>query len=277
MAWVSPKVYAILSSSEEGKDIIERLPDMTQDECSQELDEFFGEGGKGASQGKEYDQAKFDDQADEERYKAIGDEEVSEKDYEDDYDERLEPTAYKIFKEYGLNGENPDNDPKIEKVFRDFVSHKIDEDGLRKELQEIRANDFSRYSKNGWRMSRNEYGNLEYAPYDEHFGLSRDSYVDNANRSPEDFYKGLQERFGSDFDTRKRDRDDAFYKKYYYEVDEHNGYKLYQNPENRMFFIVAPNGEQFGDNRRADKKMNIAIWDNWKATGKYDPYFKKGK
>lgn len=83
MAWVSPKVYAILSSSEEGKDIIEKLPDMSQEECQKELDNFFGEGGKGASQGKEYGQAKFDDEAEEERYKAISDEEVSEKDYED--------------------------------------------------------------------------------------------------------------------------------------------------------------------------------------------------
>ena len=84
MAWVSPKVYAILSKSEEGKDIIERLPDLTQDEASQEIDAFFGEGGKGFSSGEEYNQAKFDDEAEEERYKALGDEEVSEKDYVDE-------------------------------------------------------------------------------------------------------------------------------------------------------------------------------------------------
>lgn len=82
MAWVSPKVYAILSSSEEGKDIIERLPDMTQDECQEELDSFFGDGGKGSSSGEEYGQAKMDDKAEEERYKAIGNEEVSPKDYD---------------------------------------------------------------------------------------------------------------------------------------------------------------------------------------------------
>lgn len=77
MAWVSPRVYAILSKSEEGKDIIERLPDMTQNECSQELDKFFGKGGKGYKSNAEYSQAKFDDEAEEERYKLMGDEEVA--------------------------------------------------------------------------------------------------------------------------------------------------------------------------------------------------------
>lgn len=76
MAWVSPKVYAILSSSEEGKDIVERLPDMTQDECQKELDAFFGEGGKGSSSGEEYGQAKMDDEAEERAYQEMGDEEV---------------------------------------------------------------------------------------------------------------------------------------------------------------------------------------------------------
>lgn len=73
MAWVSPRVYTILSKSEEGKDIIERLPDLSQEECEKELDAFFG------SSNEEYNQAKADDEAEEERYKAIGDEEVSEK------------------------------------------------------------------------------------------------------------------------------------------------------------------------------------------------------
>ena len=89
MAWVSPRVYAILSSSEEGKDIIEQLPDMTQDECSQALDEFFGKGGKGYKSNAEYSQAKMDDETEERIYKEMGDEEVSEKDYEDDDEEEI--------------------------------------------------------------------------------------------------------------------------------------------------------------------------------------------
>ena len=44
MAWVTPKVYAILSQSDEGKNIVEKLPTISQDECEHLLDEFFGDG-----------------------------------------------------------------------------------------------------------------------------------------------------------------------------------------------------------------------------------------
>ena len=87
MAWVSTKVYAILNNSEEGKDIIERLPDMTQDECQQELDAFFGEGGAGASSSNEYGQAKADDEAEENAYKAVSEEDASDDDLEEDENE----------------------------------------------------------------------------------------------------------------------------------------------------------------------------------------------
>lgn len=82
MAWVSPKVYAILSKSEEGKDILEGIADKDQAEVDKEVDAFFGKGGKGYKSNAEYSQAKIDDEAEEERYKAIGDEEISEKDYD---------------------------------------------------------------------------------------------------------------------------------------------------------------------------------------------------
>ena len=86
MAWVSPKVYAILRQSEEGKDIIERLPDLTQEECQEELDAFFGDGGKGVSKNQEYRQAKFDDETEEKRYNDITNEKISEKDLDDEED-----------------------------------------------------------------------------------------------------------------------------------------------------------------------------------------------
>lgn len=86
MAWVSPKVCAILSQSEEGKDIIERLPDLTQEECQEELDAFFGDGGKGVSKNQEYRQARFDDETEEKRYNDITNEKISEKDLDDDED-----------------------------------------------------------------------------------------------------------------------------------------------------------------------------------------------
>lgn len=71
MAWVSPKVYAILKNSEEGKDILEGIADKDQAEVDKEVDAFFGKGGKGYKSNAEYSQAKFDDEAEEERYKSM--------------------------------------------------------------------------------------------------------------------------------------------------------------------------------------------------------------
>lgn len=45
MAWASKKQYAILNSSEEGKDLIEKLPDLSQDEFQVEFGKFIGENG----------------------------------------------------------------------------------------------------------------------------------------------------------------------------------------------------------------------------------------
>ena len=42
MGWVSPKVYAILSNSEEGKDILVNIADKNQKTVDKEVDEFFG-------------------------------------------------------------------------------------------------------------------------------------------------------------------------------------------------------------------------------------------
>lgn len=141
--------------------------------------------------------------------------------------------------------------------------------------EENKPDDFSPYNKNGWKMSRDSAGRLVYGPDDDYFGKSGISFSDAINRSPEEFYKGLKDRFGEKFD--QKTRDDKFYDRYYRMIDEHNGYRLYQNPESRRFFIVSPNGEEFGDYRYADKKVNKAIWDDWKANGKYNPYYKKGK
>lgn len=120
MAWVSPRVYAILSKSEEGKDIIEQLPDMTQDECSQALDEFFGKSGKGYKSNAEYSQAKMDDETEERIYKEMGDEEVSEKDDEDDdYEEEFDletEKAKKILRKWGYEPEEEWTDEQIDDV-----------------------------------------------------------------------------------------------------------------------------------------------------------------
>ena len=61
MAWVSPKVYAILMNSEDGKDILEGIAEKDQDQVDKELDEFFGNGGKGVKDAEAYAKAKIDD------------------------------------------------------------------------------------------------------------------------------------------------------------------------------------------------------------------------
>ena len=58
MAWASKKLYAILMNSEEGKDILEGMAEKSQEEFEKEVDAFFGEGGKGASQNADYKKAK---------------------------------------------------------------------------------------------------------------------------------------------------------------------------------------------------------------------------
>lgn len=100
MAWVSPKVYAILSSSEEGKDIIERLPDLSQDEAEKEIDAFFGEGGKGFASSEDYGKAKADYEAEENAYKSLVDAEIKEEEYEDKPEEVSEEEISEALADY---------------------------------------------------------------------------------------------------------------------------------------------------------------------------------
>lgn len=55
MAWVSPKVYAILSNSEEGKDILVNIAEKDQETVDKEVDEFF-KNGKGKESPEEDDE-----------------------------------------------------------------------------------------------------------------------------------------------------------------------------------------------------------------------------
>lgn len=93
MGWVSPKVYAILSRSEEGKDILEGIADKDQATVDKEVDAFFGSGGKGSAQAEEYAKAKG---------KKPKQEEIDE-DYERSYgevpDKEEEPEEYKQYME----------------------------------------------------------------------------------------------------------------------------------------------------------------------------------
>ena len=144
MAWVSPRVYAILSSSEEGKDIIEQLPDMTQDECSQALDEFFGKGGKGYKSNAEYSQAKMDDETEERIYKEMGDEEVSEKDYEDDDEEEIPDLDKDTFEKNYKQALETNNYEKAKAIYDRQVADKGEDSpeakGTKKALDEMKEN-----------------------------------------------------------------------------------------------------------------------------------------
>ena len=107
MAWVSPKVYAILSKSEEGKDILEGIADKDQAEVDKEVDAFFGKGGKGYKSNAEYSQAKMDDEAEEERYKSMGNEEIAEQENREDSgkemnDKKAEDEDGSVYEEYDL-------------------------------------------------------------------------------------------------------------------------------------------------------------------------------
>lgn len=90
MAWVSAKVYAILKNSEEGKDIIERLPDLTQDECDELVDEFFSTEGKGSSSGEDYIKAKEDDEFEKMAYDSMKKEDADEEEHDNTREKILE-------------------------------------------------------------------------------------------------------------------------------------------------------------------------------------------
>lgn len=58
MAWASKKQYAILNNSEEGKDLIEKLPDLSQDEFQVEFGKFIGKSGSSYEEDEEGEEKK---------------------------------------------------------------------------------------------------------------------------------------------------------------------------------------------------------------------------
>lgn len=145
MAWVSAKVYAILSKSEEGKDIIERLPDMSDEERDEAVDEFFSNTGKGASFGNDYQKAREDDEFEEQVYRNADtdyskdlDEDKQEDlpnhlkdaDYQEGHDYELDGLRERD--EQGLNNDGPSEDDYkqeiIENAKEDWVKTPEDEE-----------------------------------------------------------------------------------------------------------------------------------------------------
>lgn len=118
MAWVSPKVYAILSKSEEGKDILEGIADKSQEEVDKEVDAFFGKGGKGYKSNAEYSQAKMDDEEEENAYKSMGDEEVAK---HEDSDKRE------------MNDKKAEDEDDYDSVYEEY---NLEKDGIEEKLRE---------------------------------------------------------------------------------------------------------------------------------------------
>lgn len=111
MGWVSPKVYAILSQSEEGKDILEGIADKDQATVDKEVDAFFGNGGKGASRGVEYKKAK-NTEVDEDYERSYG--EVPDKDEE--------PEQYKKYMDSYNKWQDKETTNENSKVSDDDIS-----------------------------------------------------------------------------------------------------------------------------------------------------------
>lgn len=189
MAWVSPKVYAILKSSEEGKDILEGIGEKDQAEVDKEVDAFFGKGGKGEKDANAYTKAKMDDKEEENAYQSMGDKEVeqsggnvkekkslasqlrkvmidngyysdlqsdqSDEDWLDNFlqqDERrtgnYSNVRFKTFKDradFYNPKTNKNSSPEALKKIHDFLVE--NDEGLNKELNEIRDKKSSEYKK----------------------------------------------------------------------------------------------------------------------------------
>lgn len=119
MAWVSPKVYAILNNSEEGKDIIERLPELSQDECDDLVDEFFGNSGKGSSSNADYMKAKEDEEFERNVYEHLDD---NDEDYERSWGPKDEMADGDLEEEIGMDRDldGLSKEEKIKKVVEDY-------------------------------------------------------------------------------------------------------------------------------------------------------------
>lgn len=131
MGWVSPKVYAILMKSEDGKDLAEKIGDMGQKDVDKAVDDFFSGNGKGASFGGDYIDAKAEKEADDQAIKNL-EEEENAKD-KDSKEVKNWNDAYKQFEEI------------IDKHFNNENVKKI---GQKKVMENINKEVNSLYEKN---------------------------------------------------------------------------------------------------------------------------------
>ena len=62
MAWASKKQYAIMMSSEEGKNLAEKMPDLSQNDFSNEFAKLLGQSGTKEAENEETEEKKPDDE-----------------------------------------------------------------------------------------------------------------------------------------------------------------------------------------------------------------------
>ena len=172
MAWVSAKVYAILSKSNEGKDIIEQLPDLTQDECDDLVDEFFSNSGKGASSNADYLKAKEDDEFEAQAFRNMDNKEVNEED--DDLPWWDKPDKDEVKQAYGDKDDNSD-----------FVITKGDTFGLEEhhldEIETLAENANMPYSEALEIIGKETEEMVDEGLYDleDAYAIARDNFIEN--------------------------------------------------------------------------------------------------
>ena len=110
MAWASKKQYAILMSSEEGKDLAEQLGEMEQDEFNKKFSELLGKSGESTSEAKDNSKQDNEEQAKQKWLEENGYESENEvpwwerDDNADEYDEEDEANeVLEYFKKAGVD------------------------------------------------------------------------------------------------------------------------------------------------------------------------------
>ena len=101
MAWASKKQYAICMESEEGKDLIEKLPKLSQDEFQVEFGKLLGKTGASYDKNEDEDYNDSDNEDDLPNF-------LRDADYQEGHDYELD--ALRERDEKGLNNDGPSDE-----------------------------------------------------------------------------------------------------------------------------------------------------------------------
>lgn len=206
MAWASKKQYAILMSSEEGKDLAEQLGEMEQDEFNKKFSELLGKSGESTSEAKENSNDDNEEEAKKKWLEENGYESEDEvpwwerDDNSDEYDDNdeeqpKEETRNKSKIEQAVN-ERAKNYKITEKSNDPYFSKKYSE-----LTPEEKEDDFKRTAKNTLNVA-DEINNQmkEEKPYQEYNFSSQEEYqskmdelYNKEEENKDKFYDGLSD------------------------------------------------------------------------------------